>query len=103
MPTRNRGEFLRLAVESFQRQTYPNLELVIIDDSDVDITHLVPSDDRIRLYRSTQRRSIGAKRNIACSRADGEIICHWDDDDWSAPNRITDQVTRLQESKAALT
>jgi glycosyltransferase involved in cell wall biosynthesis len=102
-PTRNRPHFLAMAIDCFLRQTSPNRELIIVDDGCPDITHMIPSDNRIRYYRLSETRTIGAKRNVACSRADGEIICHWDDDDYSAPGRIADQVARLQESRAQLT
>jgi hypothetical protein len=31
------------------------------------------------------------------------VICHWDDDDWSEPQRLADQVTRLVSSHVAVT
>src|SRR5262249_60747130 len=37
----------------------------------------------------------GAKRNLACAQAQGEIIAHWDDDDWYAPSRLRRQVEEL--------
>lgn len=96
MPTRNRPDFVRRAVACFLAQDYADRELVIVDDGDTP-TLLLPRDERIRYHRliSETQRSIGAKRNIACARASGEVILHWDDDDWYAPGRITDQVARL--------
>lgn len=43
-------------------------------------------------------RNIGEKRNFGVLHARGEIIAHWDDDDFSAPGRLADQLGRLQES-----
>lgn len=40
--------------------------------------------------------TVGAKRNEACHAAKGEIIVHWDDDDWQHPCRIADHVDRLR-------
>ena len=45
---------------------------------------------------------IGPKRNLACENAEGEIIVHFDSDDWSAPSRIRDQVERLLASGKAV-
>ena len=45
---------------------------------------------------------IGAKRNIACEEARGEVIVHWDDDDWAAPWRVSYQVSALREAGADL-
>lgn len=44
--------------------------------------------------------SIGRLRNIANGYSSGSIIIHWDDDDWSHPTRIADQVALLQMSGA---
>jgi hypothetical protein len=64
---------------------------------------LVPADHSIRLLELEGAAQIGEKRNLGCDRALGEIIVHWDDDDWSAPGRLADQVERLVESKLACT
>lgn len=48
-------------------------------------------------------RNIGEKRNFGCAMARGEFIAHWDDDDYSAPGRIADQVGRLKDSGLAVT
>jgi glycosyltransferase involved in cell wall biosynthesis len=44
--------------------------------------------------------SIGAKRNLACSVAQGEIICHCDDDDWFSPDRLMKQSEPIRADKA---
>jgi glycosyltransferase involved in cell wall biosynthesis len=67
--------------------------LIIADGEDV--RDLVPDDERIRLIHLAETRSIGEKRNFGCERANGEIICHWDDDDWSGPARIDTQCSHL--------
>lgn len=42
----------------------------------------------------------GTKRNMACEMSRGELIAHWDDDDWMAPQRLRIQVEALQQSGA---
>ena len=44
--------------------------------------------------------TIGAKRNLACERASGEVIIHFDSDDWSARDRVRDQIERLESGHA---
>lgn len=44
--------------------------------------------------------SIGSKRNRGAKMSSGEVICHWDDDDLSAPGRLEEQVKRLMETDA---
>lgn len=95
MPTADRRALVPQAIRHFLRQDYPNRELIILDDGADDISDLIPSDDRIRYVRLSQRTSMGAKHNLACEMSRGEIIVHWDDDDWNAERRITYQVKDL--------
>ncbi len=60
----------------------------------------MPDDQRIRYLRLDSRCTIGAARNLACEEAGGEIIVHWDDDDWMAPWRLRYQVENLMEEEA---
>ncbi len=96
MPTRDRRSFVENALRCFAHQDYPNSELIVVDDGDDPVADLVPAGDpRINYLRPDGARSIGAKRNLACERATGEIIAHWDDDDWSAPSRLREQVSAI--------
>jgi hypothetical protein len=98
MPTTgDRRRFVPQAIKCFQRQTYPNLELVIVCDGEDDLSDLIPCDDeRIRYsYMGRERRTIGPKRNLACEQAKGNLIALFDDDDWSHPNRLQIQVGKL--------
>lgn len=95
MPTANRRVFVPWAIEYFLRQDYRNKELVIVDDGTDVIEDLVPVDTRIRYLRLPVRHRVGAKRNLACEMASGDIVAHWDDDDWHAPHRLCYQVDAL--------
>jgi len=100
MPTFDRRRFVPDAIENFRLQTYADRELIIVDDGTEPVRDLVPDDARIRYVRLDQRLTTGAKRNVACQQATGELIVHWDDDDWSAPERIEAQVRAIVESGA---
>lgn len=101
MPTTcARRAFVPRAIAQFQAQTYSSKELVIVDDGTDPIADLVPDDSRIRYIRLDERRTIGAKRNAACSAARGEFISHWDDDDWFANWRLSYEVGELIRSGA---
>jgi hypothetical protein len=77
-----RDAFQHQAVKCFDSQTYTGgLRLLTL-----------PADPA---------RTIGAMRNYANSLlTDCDIVCHWDDDDWSHPNRIAEQVVSLQATGA---
>ncbi|WP_437803684.1 class I SAM-dependent methyltransferase [Sorangium sp. So ce693] len=102
MPTADRRRFIPHAIRHFQKQDYPNRELVIVDDGADPVNDIVPDDPCIRYLRLPSRRTVGWKRNYACREARGEVIIHWDDDDWMADNRIRYQVERLLAERAAL-
>jgi Glycosyl transferase family 2 len=95
--TGDRRRFLPQAIKCFQRQTYPNLELLILCDGEDDMSDLIPGDDgRIRYsYLGRERQTLGAKLNLGCERARGDLIAHFDDDDWSHPERLSFQVGAL--------
>lgn len=95
MPTANRRAFVPRAIGCFLSQTWPEKELVILDDGYDSVHDLVPAGGLVRYYRTDTRRNVGAKRNMCCNSAHGEFIAHWDDDDWSYPGRLAEQYERL--------
>src|SRR5690606_5500947 len=100
MPTYNRRKFVPFAVRYFLRQQYPNKELVVVDDGTDPVEDLIPDGDNIRYIRLEKKISLGEKLNIACENARGEIIAHWDDDDWYDPQRLGYQINVIQNGGA---
>lgn len=100
--TRNRREWLPKAISAFLAQAYEHRELLILADGK-DVQDLIPDDTRIRHISAIPPMSIGAKRNLGCELAAGSVIAHWDDDDYSAPQRLSDQIRRLHETGKAVT
>jgi glycosyltransferase involved in cell wall biosynthesis len=100
MPTANRRRFIPTTLHLFLAQDYEDKELVIIDDGTDPINDLIPkSHPNITYLREKPNRlSLGEKRNLGCEAARGDVILHWDDDDWYAPWRISYQVASLQHS-----
>jgi hypothetical protein len=95
MPTANRRIFVPQAIRYFQRQTYPHRELVILDDGRQELADLIPPDSQVRYVRMDHKSTMGAKHNLACELARGEVIVHWDDDDWMADWRLSYQIEIL--------
>lgn len=89
MPTRNRRHFVSQAIWYFLRQEYTQRELIIIDGREDAIRDLVPEHADIRYEHLGKRVLLGTKRNIACEMGRGELVAHWDDDDWMAPQRLS--------------
>jgi glycosyltransferase involved in cell wall biosynthesis len=95
MPTYNRRHFVPLSLSCFRQQTYPNKELIVVDDGSDAVRDLVEGVPGAHYIRVEHKMHIGAKRNLACEQARGEFIAHWDDDDWYAPERLARQVAPL--------
>jgi glycosyltransferase involved in cell wall biosynthesis len=102
MPTADRREFVTQAIRCFLRQDYPHAELLIVDDGVHPVADCVPPNDRLRYVRLDARHTVGAKRNLACTQASGDLILHWDDDDWYPSSRIRRQVAALLQRRADL-
>ena len=103
MPTYNRRAYLPQSLQCFLRQDYSNRELIVIDDGSDSVADLIGVGENVRYVRAPRRMSIGAKRNLACQHARGDIIAHWDDDDWYAPDRLRYQVAPIVAGMADLT
>jgi hypothetical protein len=100
MPTYNRRAFVPDAIKYFLQQDYNHKELVIVDDGTDPIEDLVPKHEQIRYIRIKKNMTLGEKRNFCVRESLGDLIMHWDDDDWMAPYRISYQVQELLASKA---
>lgn len=104
MPTRGRREYAAMAVQNFLSQTWAEKELVILDDAD-NLSFETPPESpgaTIRHIVADKRYNIAEKRNMLCKAAAGEIIVHFDSDDWSAPNRIEQQMELMEKEKKAV-
>ena len=93
IPTYNRLELLKRAVQSVQSQTYKNFEIIIVDDNSSDGTQdflvgLTKVDSRIRYFFKDKNSGACVSRNIAINLAQGELITGLDDDDYFLPHRL---------------
>ena len=57
----------------------------------------------IRYVQIEDGRTIGEKRNLGTRLALGDVVASWDDDDWSAPGRLDDQIRTMWQSGRAVT
>ena len=104
--TRDRLRLAERAIRCYQNQRYPRRELVIVcqgDDAYQD--ELRRHIDQIplahvRLIAADPQLRLGVLRNISLEEARGDLVCIWDDDDCSHPDRLTRQVDHLLETDA---
>jgi glycosyltransferase involved in cell wall biosynthesis len=101
MPSMREPAIVEKAIRCFQAQTYAPKELVIVRvESEIDCGLDSVRDIReyIRCKHLPAGMSIGELRNVASRMARGSIFAHWDDDDWSAPDRIERSVRALEKA-----
>lgn len=98
IPAYNYGRFIRAAVESALDQTYPNLEIIVVDDGSTDDTaeRLAPYLSRIQYLRQENAGLSGA-RNAGIRAATGEWIALLDADDVWHPRKLELQMRCLQQ------
>lgn len=97
-PAYNAQDFIGETIHSVINQTYPDWELLVIDDGSTDETRKVVekylSDPRVRyLYQENQERA--AARNLGIRHAYGKYIAFLDADDLWLPNKLKIQVEYL--------
>lgn len=96
--TRNRINLLKRAINSVLAQTYPNIEIIVVDDGSDDGTSAYCKDLPITYIYIPKPESKGGNyaRNQGIIAAQGEYIAFLDDDDYWLPEKIEKQVTLLE-------
>jgi glycosyltransferase involved in cell wall biosynthesis len=104
IPVYNGQRFIRRAVDSILKQTYPVTQIIVVDDGSKDATcSIVESEysDQVILLRQ-QNGGPAKARNAGLRIAIGEFIAFLDADDWWEPEKISTQVKVLREHPAAV-
>jgi glycosyltransferase involved in cell wall biosynthesis len=82
---------------AFQAQTWPNKELIVLDDSPEPSAFMTSlTDERVRYVHEKERMRVGLKRNRLAELASGELIAHFDDDDYYGPRYLEKMATYLE-------
>ena len=93
IPTHNRQEMLERALNSVIAQTYPALEILVVDDASGDGTADLVGEVQsrsagVRYIRKATPEGAPAARNAGIQAAEGELVTFLDDDDEYLPERI---------------
>jgi glycosyltransferase involved in cell wall biosynthesis len=105
IPTYNRAFCLARAVDSVLRQTFPDFELLVIDDGSVDKTPelLAPKIGANFFYVQEKiNKGVSAARNLGARLAKGSWLAFLDSDDEWAPQKLSEQMLDLKENRDLL-
>jgi glycosyltransferase involved in cell wall biosynthesis len=90
--TFNRKNLISQSLNSVLRQTYKDLEIIIVDDASDDGTEEFVekefNDPRIKYFRMAENRGATAARNFGLEKMSGDYFLVWDSDDVLYPNAI---------------
>ncbi len=91
IPAYNQADFLAEAIQSVLDQTYPNFEVIVVNDASPDHTEEVVAqfrDPRVKYIRHEENKGLPATRNTGMRAASGEIIALLDSDDLFHPDKL---------------
>lgn len=103
--TRNRRALLSETIATVQEQTFPDWELIVVDDASADDTpeYLASvRDPRIRSVRRETHGERSAARNAGLAEAKGELVMFLDDDDLLRANALAALVGALRSEPNAV-
>ncbi|MBI4962352.1 MAG: glycosyltransferase [Desulfomonile tiedjei] len=97
IPCYNTGRYLRQAIDSALAQTYPRINVLVVDDGSTDNTSEIVKSYEGRVgYFYQENKGLPAARNIGITRTHGDLICLLDADDVVLPHMMQDQVEEFE-------
>lgn len=104
VPIYNVENYLKRCIESIQKQTYSNLEIILVDDGSPDACpkmcdEMSTQDSRIKVMHK-ENAGQGLARNDGLKIATGEYVTFVDSDDWISEDHIENLYNALVENQA---
>lgn len=100
IPAYNRADFIEQTIDSVLDQTYPQVQLIVVDDGSTDGTYekIQAYGNRLQLRTHPGRGNKGqsASINLGLAQARGKYIAILDSDDYWAPGKLDIQVDFLE-------
>lgn len=88
LTTFNRPKLLLDTLASIERQTYPNLEIIVVNDAGTNVADVVARAPRARYLENARNLGPGGARNHGLREARGEFVMFFDDDDEMFPDHV---------------
>lgn len=107
-PSYNSAHYIQKTIDSVINQTYPNWELLVIDDCSSDnsvaiIENLSELDSRIKLVKLDKNSGAAVARNTGIEHAKGRFIAFLDSDDTWNPDKLEKQIEFMLTNDYAFT
>ena len=102
IPTKDRPEMLAQAVQSVLNQTFPDIEIIVINDGGIDVQNVLYALNLKRNIHLSETRSKSRsfrRRNTGIYAASGKYIAYLDDDDTYHPSHVETLVNFLENSE----
>lgn len=102
--TMNHEKFIEQACMSAISQTYPNYEIILLDNASKDKTFenaervLSKFSGHYKMIRNTESFGVAKNINIAISHASGEYVSLLSGDDWYTEDSLSEKVSYIQEN-----
>lgn len=105
LPVYNGEKFLRTSIESCQKQTFTNWELLVIDDGSTDksaeiVKEYEKQDSRIHYYKNEVNLKLPKTLNRGFSLAKGNYLTWTSDDNYYYPQAIEKMIQALKERQS---
>jgi len=97
--THDRPELAKHALASALRQTFEDLEVIVVDDGSIQPFHGGETDPRVSVVRLPESRGVSAARNTGLAQARGRWVTFLDDDDEMLPEMIELSLRAAAESQ----
>lgn len=96
----NIQDYIQRAIESVEKQTFKNYELIVVNDYSTDkteekILEQCNKYDNIKYLKHNENKNLGTARNTALDIAKGEYIIYLDGDDCLAENDVLEKLNNL--------
>tara|TARA_B100000575_G_C23094368_1_gene631079 strand:+ start:150 stop:896 length:747 start_codon:yes stop_codon:yes gene_type:complete len=106
IPYYRKIKFIEYCVNSVLKQTYRNIEVLIIydDSSNLDfkkILQIKKKDKRIKIIRNKDNIGAGLSRNVGIKKSKGKLIAFLDADDYWKKNKLMDQIKFMEKNSAS--
>lgn len=96
IPAYNAEKVIRRAVESVNKQTFRNFEIIVVDDCSKDNTYELSRNlENVNVKKTPRNAKEGGARNLGMQIANGEYIIFIDADDFLADENVLEKIDKI--------